>query len=312
MGGSSSQPRTDPPRSLINAFPIEELYTPEFSESLQENTAYWQEPNTYEVAGERVATTPTKKKKATRNSQKKAIQTDDAPQQTAWTAEEEIALAKGWRAISENSQHGNARKKYGFCYGAPDRGSILWVYGNVMHMAQESRAGYEDYVQRAMIHYQDETGVPFKFHHCWDVLKDSSKFQEIAFPNFNQGSEGSSKRHKSSGSRDSTTRGRDKARAAAKNKGSKTSGSSTMNDDALSRLMVNEMIYAEVQQRKAFMELKRREVECREREIAAMEYRAQQEDIQLYLQPYDHLIGEQRPAMDEIRAKFKAKYNLQY
>ncbi|GJV06758.1 hypothetical protein Tco_1344414 [Tanacetum coccineum] len=79
MGGSSSQPRTDPPRSPINAFLIEELYTPEFSESLQENTAYWQEPKTYEAARERVTTSPTKKKKATRNRQKGAIQTDDAP-----------------------------------------------------------------------------------------------------------------------------------------------------------------------------------------------------------------------------------------
>ncbi|GJT12411.1 hypothetical protein Tco_0859453 [Tanacetum coccineum] len=51
MGGSSSQPRTDPHRSPINAFLNEELYTPEFLESLQENTGYWQEPNTYEVAG---------------------------------------------------------------------------------------------------------------------------------------------------------------------------------------------------------------------------------------------------------------------
>ncbi|GKG34468.1 hypothetical protein Tco_0437164, partial [Tanacetum coccineum] len=99
--------------SLINAFPIEELYTPEFSESLQENTAYWQEPNPYEAAGERVVTSPTKKK-ATRNRQKRVIQTDDAPQQTAWTTEEEIALAKGWCVISENSQHGNARKKDSF------------------------------------------------------------------------------------------------------------------------------------------------------------------------------------------------------
>nr|GEZ83878.1 hypothetical protein [Tanacetum cinerariifolium] len=54
--------------------------------------------------------------------------------------------------------------------------------------------------------------------------------------------------------------GRDKARAAAKNKGSKSSGSSTMNDDALARLMVNEMTVAEVQQHDAFMEPKRREV----------------------------------------------------
>ncbi|GJX60842.1 hypothetical protein Tco_0292232 [Tanacetum coccineum] len=206
-----------------------------------------------------------------------------------------------------------------------------------MRMAQESGAGDEDYVQKAIIHYEHEIGVPFRYRHCWDVLKDSPKFQEIAFPNFNQGSEGSSKRHKSSGSSSFNTEsgdasinlnttvadedevqeirrpgGRDKARAAAKNKGSKASGSSTMNDDALARLMVNEMTSAEVQQREAFMELKRREVECREREIAATEYRAQQEDIKLYLSPYDHLTGEQRLAMDEIRAKIKAKYNLQY
>ncbi|GJV33383.1 reverse transcriptase domain-containing protein [Tanacetum coccineum] len=43
------------------------------------------------------------------------------------------------------------------------------------------------------------------------------------------------------------------------------SASSTMNDDALARLVVNEMTAAEVEQREAFIELKRREVECRER-----------------------------------------------
>ncbi|GJV92538.1 hypothetical protein Tco_1540351 [Tanacetum coccineum] len=88
--------------------------------------------------------------------------------------------------------------------------------------------------------------------------------------------------------------GRDKAKVAAKNKGSKASGSSTMNDDALARLTVTEMTAAKVAQREKFMELKRREVECHEREIAAAEYRAQQEDIRLYLQPYEHLSGEQR------------------
>nr|GEW78105.1 hypothetical protein [Tanacetum cinerariifolium] len=192
-----------------------------------------------------------------------------------------------WRAISENSQHGNARKKDGFwCEVLAYIESKTKQEGhqtNVMRMAHGSGAEDKNYVQRATIHYQDETGVPCKFRHCWDVLKDSPKFQEIAFSNFNKGSAGSSKRHKSSGN--STIRGRDKARVAAKNKGSKASGSSTMNDNALARLMVNEMTYAEVQQREAFMELKRRDVECREREIADTEYRAQQEDIKLYLQP---------------------------
>ncbi|GJV60791.1 hypothetical protein Tco_1348838 [Tanacetum coccineum] len=171
------------------------------------------------------------------------------------------------------------------------------IYSNVMRMAQESGAEDEDYIQKAMIHYQGECGLPFKFCHCWKVLKDSPKFQEIAFPNFNQGSQGSSKRQKSSGSSSFNAefgdasinlnntvndeddvqeirrpKGRDKAKAAAKNKGSKASGSSTTNDDALARLMVTEMIAAEVAQHEKFMQLKMREVECREREIAATEY----------------------------------------
>nr|GEW40797.1 hypothetical protein [Tanacetum cinerariifolium] len=160
MGGSSSQPQSSQPMSPINAFPIEELYMPEFLESLQENTGYWQQPGPYEAT---TKTSPTKKKKATRNRQKRQV-------------------------------------------------------------------------------------------------------QEIRRPG-----------------------GRDKAKAAAKNKGFKAPALSTMNDDAFAKLVVNEMTAAEVEQREAFIELKRREVECREREIATTEYRAQQEDMKLYLQSYDHL-----------------------
>ncbi|GJT92759.1 glutathione S-transferase T3-like protein [Tanacetum coccineum] len=169
-----------------------------------------------------------------------------------------------------------------------------------MRMAQESGAGDEDYIQKAMIHYQAECGLPFKFRHCWEVLKDSPKFQKIASPNFNQGSQGSRKRQKSSGSSSFNTESEDasinlnntvndeddvqeiqrpEGRDKAKNKGSKASGSSTMNDDALARLMVTELTAAEVAQREKFMELKRREVECHEQEIAAAEYRAQQENM---------------------------------
>ncbi|GJW26519.1 hypothetical protein Tco_0040330 [Tanacetum coccineum] len=226
MGGSSSQLRTNPPRSPINAFPIEELYTPEFSESLQENTAYWHQPNAYEAV--------------------------------------EVALAKGWRPVYENSEHGNARKKGGFWCEV-----LVYIESKTK---QEGRRTVWD----ASINLNT-------------TVADEDEVQEIRRPG-----------------------GRDKARAAAKNKGSKASGSSTINDDALPRLMVNGMTAAEMEQRDAFMELKRREVECREREIAATEYRAQQEDIKLYLSPYDHLTGEQRLAMDEIRAKIKPKYNLQY
>nr|GEU71027.1 protein ALP1-like [Tanacetum cinerariifolium] len=192
MGGSSSQPRTDPAMSPINAFSIEDLYTSKFSEPLQENTGYWQEPYPHETMGEQVATSLTKKKKPTRNRQKRTIQTDDVPWQIAWTTEEEIVLAKGWVVVSENNKHGNVRKQDGFWY------EVLEYMES--KTKQESGAGDEDYVQRAMIHYQADTGLPFKFRHCWDVLKDSPKFKEISFSNFNIGSEGGSKRHKSSGS----------------------------------------------------------------------------------------------------------------
>ncbi|GJW01835.1 hypothetical protein Tco_1557086 [Tanacetum coccineum] len=139
MGGLSSQPRTDPAMSPINAFTVENLYTPEFSESLQENIGYLQKPNPHKYPVEQVAISPTKKKKSTRNRQKRTIQSDDAPRQITWTTEEEIALAK------------------------------------------------------------DEV-------------------QEIR-----------------------RSRGRDEARAVGKNKVSKVSGSSTMNEDALARLIVTEM-----------------------------------------------------------------------
>ncbi|GJW60271.1 hypothetical protein Tco_0109606 [Tanacetum coccineum] len=272
MGGSSSQRRTNSAMSPINAFPFEALYSPQFSDTFQENTGYWQEPNPH----------------------------------IAWTIEEEIALAKGWVAISKNSKHGD---------GASDK----------------------DYINREMTHYQVETGLTFKYRHCWEVLKDSPKWKEIALPKLSIEFEGGSKRHKSSGSTSFNAEsgdasinlntnagdndeddvykirrimGRDKARAVGKNKGSKASGSSTMNDDALARLMVTEMTAQEKEQHEAFLEIKRREAKCREREIAAQEYRQQQEDIRFYLQPYDHLT--EQMTMDEARAKIKAKYNLQY
>nr|GFB21992.1 hypothetical protein [Tanacetum cinerariifolium] len=115
MGGSSSQPRTDPPMYPINAFSMGDLYSPQFSETFQENTGYWQEPNTQESPVEQVATSPMKnKKKATRNRQKQTSQSADAPRQSPWTTEEEIALCKGWLAVFENSKDANAKKQSGF------------------------------------------------------------------------------------------------------------------------------------------------------------------------------------------------------
>nr|GEW91298.1 hypothetical protein [Tanacetum cinerariifolium] len=106
--------------------------------------------------------------------------------------------------------------------------------------------------------------------------------------------------------------GRAKARDDAKKKGSSASGSSSMNDEALARLMVTEIATQEKEQRDSFLGIKGREVGCRERELEAQEYRQRQEDIRFYLQPYDHLTGEQRMAMEEARAEIKAKYNFPY
>ncbi|GJW42267.1 hypothetical protein Tco_0071066 [Tanacetum coccineum] len=147
--------------SLINAFLVEDLYTPEFSESLQENTGYWQEPNPHESPVEQVATSPTQNKKPKRNRQKRLIQSDDAPRQIPWTTKVGLPFSKT----------------------------------TIMSGAED-----EYYVQRAMIHYQAKTGLLFKFRHCWDLLKDSPKWKEIALLNFNIGCEGCNKRHKSSGS----------------------------------------------------------------------------------------------------------------
>ncbi|GJU89050.1 hypothetical protein Tco_1301473 [Tanacetum coccineum] len=236
------------------------------------------------------------------------VQSDDAPRQTPWTMDEEIALCKGWLAVSENSKQGNSRKSSGFwCevlsyiesktgqYGKRTYDMVIgkWktvrptvirfcgVYNNIMRMGPESGAGDEDYVQRAMIHYQIDTGIPFKLRYCWEVLKDHPKWQEIAIPTFNTGSEGSSKRHKSTGSSS------DKAKAAGKKKGSKSSASSSVNEDALARwvlkrlkgewskssasssvnedalarLMVTEMGAQEKEERLAFLEIKRMEVD---------------------------------------------------
>ncbi|GKC63123.1 hypothetical protein Tco_1095721 [Tanacetum coccineum] len=75
--------------------------------------------------------------------------------------------------------------------------------------------------------------------------------------------------------------GKDK-RDATKKKGSRSSRasrSSSKNEEALARLMVTEMTAQEKEQHDAILEIKRREVKCRERELANEEYRQRQEYI---------------------------------
>ncbi|GJV15587.1 hypothetical protein Tco_1360910 [Tanacetum coccineum] len=112
---------------------------------------------------------------------------------------------------------------------------------------------------------------------------------------------------------------KDKAKDAAKKKGSRATRSSSMNDEALVRLIVFEMasqneraIEIQKEERLSFLEIKRREVECREREIANRELRQRHEDISFYLQSYDHLVGDARTAMESLRAEIKANNSLPY
>ncbi|GJZ04879.1 gamma-glutamyltranspeptidase 1 [Tanacetum coccineum] len=288
MGGSASQPRTDQVHSPINAFPLKELYTPDFSESLQENISFWQAPNPYEVPVEQVATSLTKKK-ATRNRQKK-FKVMMHPGRLRGQQRKKLRCVKvGLPFLKTASMYGH--RTYDMVLGKWKTVRLSMVrfcgiYNNIMRMGPESGAGDAYYVQRAMIHYEINTGLPFKLCHCWEILKDHPKWQEIAIPSFNIGSEGGSKRHKSTGSSSFNTKsgeasinlntnvddndedevqkiqrleGRDKARAAGrKNKGSKSSASSSVNEDALARLMVTEMGAQEKEERLAFLEIKRR------------------------------------------------------
>ncbi|GKE71123.1 hypothetical protein Tco_1529195 [Tanacetum coccineum] len=91
-----------------------------------------------------------------------------------------------------------------------------------------------------------------------------------------------------------------------------------MNDGASARLMVSELamhneraIEMKKEERLAFLKIKRREVECRERELAMQEYQQRQKEIMFYMQPYDHLTGVARRQMEETRAGIKEKWNLE-
>ncbi|GJS00514.1 glutathione S-transferase T3-like protein [Tanacetum coccineum] len=267
MGGSSSQRRTDPPMSPIHAFSIEDMYMPEFLDYFQENTGSFQEPVREESPVE-VATSPPKTKKPTKGCQKRMIQSDYVPRQTAWTHEEEIVLCKGWVDVSENSMLGNTRKDvgfwcavlqymesktkqhgrrtYGMVYGkwktvCPAVVRFCRVYGNVMRKLQESGASDADYYTRALMNYEAKTETTFKLRHCLKILKDSPKWMK-------KSGEASINQNANVGDDDEDEvqeirrpMGRDKAKDAVKNKGSRALGSSSTNDEAFARLMVTKM-----------------------------------------------------------------------
>nr|GEV06322.1 hypothetical protein [Tanacetum cinerariifolium] len=105
MGGSSSQPHTEQPMSPIHSFRNEDMYSPQYSKDMYQNTA--------EESPVEVTALP---QKPSRRRQKRmvAVQNEDTPCRTPWTNKEEMTMCKGWVHVFENSAKGNARKTDGF------------------------------------------------------------------------------------------------------------------------------------------------------------------------------------------------------
>ncbi|GJS94831.1 gamma-glutamyltranspeptidase 1 [Tanacetum coccineum] len=204
--------------------------------------------------------------------------------------------------------------------------------------AHDSGAGDEDYFNKALLDYEVEFGVPFTLRHCWEILKKSPKWWEQVVPKYSNPN--AAKKSKTSGSSSFNTKsgdasfnlnvdagdedenevheiprtmGKDKARDSKK-KGAGSSGSSVnINDEALARLMVSELatqtasiVAMKKEKCTAYMEIKRREVDLRERELEMQAYRQRQEDMRFYMQPYDHLTRVKLAHMEAMRAEIKA------
>nr|GEW24244.1 proline-rich receptor-like protein kinase PERK1 [Tanacetum cinerariifolium] len=157
-------------------------------------------------------------------------QSVDAPRQTSWTTEEEIALANGWLALFENNKDGNAKKQAGFwCevleyiesktkqYGRRtyDLVCVKWktvrpsvirfygIYNHVMRMAHEKSGDNKRHKSSGSNSFNTEYGEASINLNTNVGDNDEDEVQEIRRP-----------------------KGMDKARGAGKNKWSNTSGSS--------------------------------------------------------------------------------------
>ncbi|GJR36850.1 hypothetical protein Tco_1212534 [Tanacetum coccineum] len=269
--------------SPVHAFPNEDLYLPQLSGSFQQSDSYQQSDSFQENVEEVTATPPKPKKRATRARQKKFLV--DAPRQLSWTTEEEIALCKAWVFISENIVKGNNRNDDGFwgailqyfesktnTFGKRTYDSIdgKWKtirpacvrFSGVYSRGPESGARDAYYFNRALLNYEAETDTNFDFFIV-------GRFEKIFNTESGNASINRAVRDEDEEEVHAIPRpiGRDQARKG------KTTGSSSMNDDAFARLMVSEMglqteraIELQKEERKAFLELKRHEMEIRAEE----------------------------------------------
>ncbi|GJR25555.1 hypothetical protein Tco_1101787 [Tanacetum coccineum] len=229
--------------SLIHAFSIEDMYSHEFSNSFQ-HTSFFQKIARKDSPVEVAVLPPKSKSKPTRRRQKRTIQNENAPWQIAWTNEEGIALCESWVHVSESSKLGNTRKDVGFQTKVIEyMENKPKQYGRRMYdmvngkwkTRMESGAGDEDYYNMTLLHYEAQTRVPFKLRHCWEVLKGSPQWMNSKVPKFLT-----------------------KSREGTKQK-------------VLRRRKGRDHWDRQNEERKAFLKIKRKEVECRERELANQE-----------------------------------------
>ncbi|GJW48008.1 zinc finger BED domain-containing protein RICESLEEPER 2-like protein, partial [Tanacetum coccineum] len=175
-----------------------------------------------------------------------------------------------------------------------------------------SEARDEDYFAKALLDYEVEFRIPFTLRHCWEVLRHSLKWWEQEVPRFG-GTKNDAKRSKTFWSSSFNTEyedaninlnvdardddeddvqelqrliGRDKAKGLKKKGAGSSGSSSSMNDEVLDRLMVSELatqtesaMAIKKEERAAFLEINRREVVCRERELEIQKYKQRQKDI---------------------------------
>ncbi|GJS14970.1 hypothetical protein Tco_0409442 [Tanacetum coccineum] len=112
--------------------------------------------------------------------------------------------------------------------GAPNVVRFCGVYANVTRKAQASGAGDEDYYAMALLDYEADHGMTFTLRHCWEVLRKKS---------LDVGDDGEDAMQELR----RRPMDRDKKKGLKKKWPRSSGPSSSMNDEALARLMVSEL-----------------------------------------------------------------------
>ncbi|GJU35001.1 zinc finger BED domain-containing protein RICESLEEPER 2-like protein [Tanacetum coccineum] len=181
--------------------------------------------------------------------------------------------------------------------------------------APELGSGGEDYFSRALFDYEAEHRMQLTLRHCWEVLKGSLKWMEYEVPKFLSNPQGS-KRYKTSRSSSFNTESGDASINLNVDVGDDEEDEVQEVRRPMSRdqVKVSELamhneraIRMKKEEHLAFMEIKRREVECHKRELAMLEYRQRKEGIRFYMQPYDHLTRDALFHIEALRVEIKAK-----